>query len=159
MSLADEIRNEIENIKELKITVGDINNHLSVLEGLTRKDNEERKKEAYQRGYDDGKNSIDMGCKGCKFESRTEMEEPCKYCSNCHTSKYTPMSKQDDSIKVGDEVEVINSGNKYIIAWIHGSLLSGFAHDGLTCRLGPKDVRKTGRHFEISPILEALKNG
>ncbi len=59
MSLADEIRNEIENIKELKITVGDINNHLSVLEGLTRKDIEEREKEAYQRGYDDG---YEAGC-------------------------------------------------------------------------------------------------
>lgn len=59
MSLADEIRNEIENIKELKITVGDINSHLSVLEGLTRKDNEERDKESYQRGHDDG---YEAGC-------------------------------------------------------------------------------------------------
>lgn len=58
MILADEIRNEIENIKELKITVGDINNHLSVLEGITRKDIEEREKEAYQRGYDDATKMI-----------------------------------------------------------------------------------------------------
>lgn len=60
MSLADEIRNEIENIKELKITVGDINSHLSVLECLTRKDNEERDKESFQRGLAEGKKAFDL---------------------------------------------------------------------------------------------------
>ena len=65
--------------------------------------------------------------------------------------------KADDKIEVGDEVEVLNSGNKYLIAWFAGTSLCGFAHDGVTCRLQPSDVRKTGRHFDIQSILEAMK--
>ena len=65
--------------------------------------------------------------------------------------------KQSDKIKVGDEVEVLNSGNKYLIAWFAGTSLCGFAHDGVTCRLQPSDVRKTGRHFDIEKILEEMR--
>ena len=65
--------------------------------------------------------------------------------------------KADDEIKVGDEVEVLNSGSKYLIAWISGTSLCGFAHDGVTCRLQPSDVRKTGRHFDIAKILGEMK--
>ena len=45
----------MEKNKGLKLAVGEINNHLSILEGLMRKDIEERKNEAYQRGLEDGK--------------------------------------------------------------------------------------------------------
>ena len=70
---------------------------------------------------------------------------------------YEEKQKADDEIKVGDEVEVLNSGSKYLIAWISGTRLCGFAHDGVTCRLQPSDVRKTGRHFDIAKILEEMK--
>ena len=66
--------------------------------------------------------------------------------------------KQDDKIEVGDEVEVLNSGSKYLVAWIAGTSICGFAHDGVTCRLQPSDVRKTGRHFDIASILEEMRN-
>jgi transcription antitermination factor NusG len=70
---------------------------------------------------------------------------------------YEEKQKADDEIKVGDEVEVLNSGSKYLIAWILGTSICGFAHDGVTCRLQPSDVRKTGRHFDIDKILEEMK--
>lgn len=54
MTIAGEIRKQIEKNKELKLAVGEINNHLSVLEGLTRKDIMEQVDEAYQTGYDKG---------------------------------------------------------------------------------------------------------
>lgn len=71
---------------------------------------------------------------------------------------YEEKQKAEDEIKVGDEVEVLNSGSKYLIAWFAGTSLCGFAHDGVTCRLQPSDVRKTGRHFDIKSILEAMKH-
>ena len=71
---------------------------------------------------------------------------------------YEEKQKAEDEIKVGDEVEVLNSGNKYLVAWIAGTSLCGFAHDGVTCRLQPSDVRKTGRHFDIASILEEMRN-
>lgn len=54
MNLSDEIRKQIEKNQGLKLAVGEINNHLSILEGLVRKDIEERVDEAYQKGYDKG---------------------------------------------------------------------------------------------------------
>lgn len=70
---------------------------------------------------------------------------------------YEEKQKADDEIKVGDEVEVLNSGSKYLIAWIAGTSICGFAHDGMTCHLQPSDVRKTGRHFDIAKILEEMR--
>lgn len=66
--------------------------------------------------------------------------------------------KQSDKIKVGDEVEVLDSGRKYLIAWISGTVLFGFSYDGISCRLRPSDVRKTGRHFDIEAILREMAN-
>ena len=70
---------------------------------------------------------------------------------------YEEKQKADEEIKVGDEVEVLNSGSKYLIAWIAGTSICGFSHDGITCHLQPSDVRKTGRHFDIDKILEEMK--
>ena len=60
MNLSDEIRKQIEKNKELKLAVGEINNHLSVLEGLTRKDIMEQVDEAYQKGLEEGKKAFDL---------------------------------------------------------------------------------------------------
>ena len=70
---------------------------------------------------------------------------------------YEEKQKADDEIKIGDEVEVLNSGSKYLIAWIAGTSICGFDHDGVTCHLQPSDVRKTGRHFDILSILEDMR--
>ena len=126
MSLADEIRNEIESVKEIRITVGDINNHLSVLEGLTRKDIEEREKEAYQRGFEDGKKSV---------------SEP-------------------DRIEVGDEV-VWSYGATIVVTmtYVDGGVewCDGVSKDGRACHVYLENVRKTGKHYDIASILEAMR--
>ena len=119
--------------------------------------------EAYQKGFEDGKNSIENGCKGCKFESRTAMEEPCKYCSNCHTSKYTPMPKHDDPIKVGDEVEW--DGDKYVVTYLNYDIETSeitdydlLAYDGSVVDHVKKcTFTKTGKHYDIASILEAMR--
>lgn len=86
-------------------------------------------KEAYDRGYAQG---LIQG----KVDTRREAEV----------------------IRVGDEVEVINSGNKYVIAWIDRLSYCGFSYDGVNCVLQADDVRKTGRHFdEVEKLLEAMR--
>jgi hypothetical protein len=60
MNLSDEIRKQIEKNKGLKLAVGEINNHLSTLENLVRKDIMEQVDEAYQRGLEDGKKAFDL---------------------------------------------------------------------------------------------------
>ena len=66
MSIEQEIRNEIDNIKQLKIDVGDINNRLSALEGLCRDRNQKVVDDAYQHGYDKG------------YKDKTNNDEVCK---------------------------------------------------------------------------------
>lgn len=56
MNIEQEIRAQIEKNKGLKLTVSEINNHLSILEGLLRNERDDVQKqvdEAYQKGLDD----------------------------------------------------------------------------------------------------------
>lgn len=65
--------------------------------------------------------------------------------------------KQDDKIEVGDEV-ADKDGDKTIVTNIHGDLFDGLCSDGSTMTdLFLDDNRKTGRHFDIEKILEAMK--
>ena len=66
MNLSDEIRKQIEKNKALKLSVGEINNNLSILEELVRKDIMEQVDEAYQKGYDKG------------YADKTNNNEVCK---------------------------------------------------------------------------------
>ena len=115
----------------------------------------------YQRGYEDGKNSTEKGCEGCKYESRTAIEEPCKYCSNCHTSKYTPMPKHSDRIEVGDEVIWTTDNIKLIVTSMYevGSIkwCDGVAQDGKVYSTLIENNQKTGKHYDIQSILEAMR--
>ena len=120
--------------------------------------------EAYQRGYEDGKNIIDKGCEGCKYTVRFADDEPCKSCSNCYKNKYEPMPKEDDRIEVGDIVEryidgkldskgiyLQEDGGYWRCLFDTGAVLMTFAY--------PKgQFKKTGKHYDIASILEAMRN-
>ena len=127
---------------------------------------------AYQRGLEDAweaarkvaLNSNDGGLSIEKldeiFDRYTLQQVLKEYTAKQAIAKlkvYEEKQKADEEIKVGDEVEVLNSGNKYLIAWISGTSICGFAHDGVNCRLQPSDVRKTGRHFDIASILKEMQ--
>ena len=148
-NLADEIRQQIEKCKDLKLAVGEINNHLSVLEGLTRKDIMEQADEAYQKGYDkgyadktnndevckqiakdiqdkayqrgleDGKAVNDKGCEGCMYQDNTIEHHPCGVCCNAYHNQWTA-KKSDNRIEIGDEVEW--NGDKYIVTYRNTSM-------------------------------------
>lgn len=101
MNLSDEIRKQIENNKGLKLAVGEINNHLSILENLARKDIEERVDEAYQRGLEDGKAVNDKECEGCKYSGTPQGDSPCFNCSNYYQNNWTAKDKYSDIIRNG----------------------------------------------------------
>ena len=101
MNLSDEIRKQIEKNKELKLAVGEINNHLSTLEGLVRNDIEGRKNEAYQKGFENGKAVNDKGCEGCKYSGTPQGDSPCFNCSNYYQNNWTAKDKYSDIIRNG----------------------------------------------------------
>jgi hypothetical protein len=119
--------------------------------------------EAYQRGYNDGKNVIDKGCEGCKYTVRFADDEPCKSCSNCYKNKYEPMPKEDDRIEVGDEVEW--DGDKYVVTYLNYDIETSeitdydlLAYDGSVVDHVKKcTFTKTGKHYDIASILEAMR--
>lgn len=161
MNLSDEIRKQIEKNKGLKLAVGEINNHLSILEGLVRKDIEERVNEAYQRGFEDGKAQTELGCEGCEYEGRDLSKLPCMVCSNsrknCWTAKQT-----DDEIKVGDEVKW--EGVNFTVLRVFTPKGCYEQCDGFDCdgngytNILTKDVIKTGRHFDIASIIKEMQS-
>ena len=71
---------------------------------------------------------------------------------------YEDKQKADDEIKVGDEV-VTKTGKKYtVVAFVDSGNACGFNANGMWTGWNPKDVTKTGKHYDIASILEAMQN-
>ena len=116
--------------------------------------------EAYQRGLEDGKWKAEDGCDGCKYYEDTSLTNPCSECSRGHVDHYKPVSDLD-RIEVGDEVEW--EGEKFTILRVFTpkgcyEQCDGFddAGNGYTNIL-TKDVKKTGKHYDIQSILGAMR--
>ena len=100
----------------------------------------------------------DKWCEGCRHEGF--YDETCKNCKNYYLSQYDPMPKKDNSVKVGDEV--IWNGDSTIIVtmmYVEGwhEWCDGINQNGKACHVLLENVRKTGRHFNIVSILEAMR--
>ena len=175
MNIEQEIRAQIEKNKGLKLAVGEINNHLSILEGLLRNERDDVQKqvnEAYQRGLQDGKEYREKGCEGCKWENKEY--NICTTCRNSYKNLYE-RKDADDEIKVGDEVTAFNElteevehfvvievggyfgkGNVGLFA-LYGNNKSSVDFKAGCFSISAKDVTKTGRHFDIPKILKEMK--
>ena len=111
--------------------------------------------EAYKRGFEDGKASDDKGCEGCKYEPIKG--GTCVMCCNNYNNQWTA-KKQDDEIKVGDEVDW--SGDKFIVTRIFqpydkAEECDGVDMDGCTYHdVLISGLTKTGRHFDITDMLK-----
>ena len=112
--------------------------------------------EFYQKGLEDGKKSTEKGCEGCKYESVKEGEPPCRACSKAYMNRYTPRTALD-RIEVGDEVST-ETGKKYtVVSFGAGGTVCGFNTEGKWTGWKPKEVTKTGKHYDIASILEAMR--
>lgn len=163
MNVEQEIRAQIEKNKGLKLAVGEINNHLSILEGLLRSERDDVQKQvndAYQRGLEDGKKVNEEGCVGCEYADKVVTGPPCITCCNSYRNQWTA-KKQDDKIEVGDEVNWL--GDCFIVTRIfqpHNmkEQCDGIDDDGCVYHdVLMDDLEKTGRHFDIEKILEEMR--
>ena len=71
---------------------------------------------------------------------------------------YEEKQKADDDIKAGDIVYL--SGDKYIVSYINDDGCADLIHiwSGSTCaRVSPDCLTRTGKHYDIDKILEAMK--
>ena len=177
MTIAGEIRKQIEKNKELKLAVGEINNHLSTLENLVRNDIIDQVDEAYQRGLDEAWKAarrisvieLNGGLAGKElmkiygtmdihkiYDDNTASEAIAKL------KAYEEKQKADDKIEVGDEVNWL--GDYFIVTRIFQprnmkEQCDGIDDDGCVYHdVLIKDLEKTGRHFDIEKILEEMRN-
>lgn len=64
---------------------------------------------------------------------------------------------KDSRIEVGDEVAT-ETGKKYtVVSFGDGGTVCGFNMDGKWTGWNPKEVTKTGKHYDIQSILEAMR--
>ena len=118
---------------------------------------------AYQKGFEDGKAVHEKGCEGCKYQANRELTCPCSECANNYKNQWTA-KQTDDKIEVGDEVEW--TGDKCIVTYINYDIDTSEITDyDLLCDDGSVadhvkkcSFTKTGRHFDIAKILEAMRN-
>lgn len=115
--------------------------------------------DAYQKGFEDGKAVNDKGCEGCKYGGTPQGNSPCFNCSNYYKNNWTA---KNDRIDVGDEVNWL--GDCFIVTRIFQprngkEQCDGIDDDGCVYHdVLIKDLEKTGRHFDIASILEAMKH-
>lgn len=134
---------KIDELEEL--TADYINEHFGDLQDT-----------AYQRGFEDGKAVNDKGCEGCMYQDNTIEHHPCGVCCNAYNNRWTARS---DKIKVGDEV-IYNGTTKCIVVCPEDDerYASLFDSDGTHYSADHRECKKTGRHFDIASILEAMNH-
>lgn len=178
MNIEQEIRAQIEKNKGLKLAVGEINNHLSILEGLLRNERDDVQKqvnEAYQRGLDDAwecmkkiaflekprdmRDFLGHTTFGGILTGYTAAEAIAKL------KAYEEKQKAEDDIKLGDELEHTVSGytSKAIFLekngddedWYNCLFWTGC---GVAILSYPKSqFKRTGKHFDIDKILAEMR--
>jgi len=118
--------------------------------------------EAYQRGLEDGKWKAEDGCDGCKYYEDTSLTNPCSECSRGCVDHYKPAS-DPDRIEVGDIVDRYIDGkfdSRGIYLGGNGEIWDClFWANTLPITLAyPKEqFKKTGKHYDITSILEAMR--
>ena len=164
MNIEQEIRAQIEKNRGLKLAVGEINNHLSVLEGLLRNERDDAQKrvdEAYQKGLDDAWDAVKALFQTFGTESACVIVKN----DNVHGAidrlkAYEEKQKVDDKIEVGDVVET-KDGKRFVVTTfgssLDGDIAVGICADGLVRGVDLKELRKTSRHFDIDKILEEMR--
>ncbi len=121
--------------------------------------------EAYQKGLDDAWKAIIKIAKMPDVERMTHFGEV--WISNILNAYsleqiFTILEKSEfesDEIKVGDEVECLETGCTYIIHEINGKDVIGYNFKRqYTCYGEKNDFKKTGRHFpQVEELINAMK--
>ena len=117
-------------------------------------DVQKRIDEAYQRGFENGKEVREKGCEGCKWEDKEY--NICTTCRNSYKNLYE-RKDVDGEIKVGDEVRH-ERGWTAVVTSIDNVGFSVMDYNGEVA--GYSDIskfEKTGRHFDIPKILEEMR--
>ena len=154
----EEIRQALCEVREMKKMCGNINMKLTNIVTQRGQDYKKKLEAEYQRGFEDGKWKSEDGCTGCKYEGKTGEHLPCDYCTNNFKNQWTA---KDDKIEVGDEVTHKSDSITWtaVVTQNVDGILTLMGKTGAIAEdYDEKCFVKTGRHFDIASILEAMKH-
>lgn len=159
----DTINKMIQNNKELKSSIGEMNTALNCLGGALRVDIDKQVEDAYQRGFEDGKAQAERGCEECMYQDKTIEHHLCDKCCNAYNNMWTA-KQTDDEIKVGDEVAFHHDDGRpdtvVVVTYIgQDGYIDGMDGRGTQyAHKNPTKWNKTGRHFDIDKILKEMQS-
>lgn len=157
----EEIRQALNEVREMKQMCGNINMKLTNIVTQRGQDFKKKLEAEYQKGFEDGKAVNNKGCEGCMYQYNTIEHHPCGVCCNAYNNRWKA-KQTDDKIDVGDEVNWL--GDCFIVTRIfqpHNmkEQCDGIDDDGCVYRdILMDDLEKTGRHFDIASMLEAMNH-
>ena len=157
-----------KNVREMKATWGNTITMLDNIKTSLKADNQKAKDVAYQKGLDDawelarklvwGFSLAKLQEMGFNIPSHDDEAEVLKMATvqEAISKLKAYEEKKDDTIRVGDEVK--QNGDKGVCVKIYNDTIRVMWADGSSCRWKlSSDLQKTGKHFDIESILEALK--
>ncbi len=109
----------------------------------------------YQRGFEEGKAANDKGCEGCRFEGTR-----CTACENCCNSHTNHWTAKDNKFEFGDEIIDSNGIKGCVVSRDNEGYDTMYALFDV-CRVPQyvtqSNYSKTGKHYDIDKILDAMK--
>lgn len=152
--IVNELTIQFKNLGLIDECINDVKNALVDISKVCK---EEQKNidEAYQRGFEKGKDVRIKGCEGCMYQDTTIEHNPCNLCCNAFLNRWTA-KQTNDEIKVGDEV--IYNEHRFIVfaTETEEHYASLFDVNGRHASASQSQCKKTGRHFDIDKLLEAM---
>ena len=157
-SIYGQIKTKGEQLAELVKMAEDIQNN-----------NDKNAAEVYQRGLEDAWEAarkiirmpdgdiLDL-FPDCYASVCTAVQAILKYDASEAIAKlkaYEEKQKAEDEIKVGDGVIVY--GLRGVVTCVNGNLYTVMMSDGSCGNWRKRDLKKTGKHYDIDKILEAMK--
>ena len=155
------------NVREIKSTWGNTIMTLDNIKSGLKADVQKKVDEAYQRGLEDAWEAA-RKLFSSMADSDIEKAFPIEWNNggfealmNLQPQEAIAKLKayeehKDDSIKVGDEVAT-KTDKKYTVVSFGTGTVCGFNTKGMWSGLNPKEVTKTGKHYDIQSILEAMR--
>lgn len=155
---------EVEDLEQLNSDY--INEHFGDLQDTAYQkgindgslDVKQRVEGAYQKGFEDGKTVHEKGCEGCEHECENKMTQTCILCCNAYKNRWIAKS---DNIEVGDEVFDIPTKTKGILLEPETEHLLATviipSQRWRTFNASHVNLKKTGKHYDIEKLLEAMK--
>ena len=157
--LRKDIRAEIEKVKELKRSVGEINSHLNTIEQLCAFDMEaleQREKEAYRKGLDDAWEAARKICTG-EYKGEITTDSIINIGASDTIEKIKAYEEQKGEIRVGDIVVCRTTNEKGVATRVDkqgANVLLGSGHTGYYVF---ELLKKTDKHnSSIEAILKRI---